>query len=100
MAKIKRLPSEAIISGFKKTIDFYVHDGQPCARSWPSSPGHRRSPGVQSTWPAFAAAAREWNNLSPEVQASYNRLAEGTGLSGRDLQERAYLTGLYRYPLP
>ena len=35
-----------------------------------------------------------------EVQQPYNRLAEGTGLSGRDMFTRSYLSGLYRYPTP
>ena len=49
-------------------------------------------------WSTFAV--KEWNNLSKAVQDAYNTLATDSGLSGRDMQIRAYLTGLYRYPTP
>jgi len=98
MAKIKALPAEHIIAGFKGKLDYYLHDGLACVRKWPRSPGHRRAPAVEAGWSAFAYAAAEWKNLSPEVQDSYNRMAEGTGLSGRDMFERAYLKGVYPYP--
>ncbi len=98
MAKITGMPSEAIISGFKGTLDFYIHDGQPCVRKWPASPGHRRSPAVEAQWPAFTYAAREWNNLSPAVREAYETMAEGTALAARDWFTRSYLAGIYRYP--
>ena len=110
MAKLKVLPHEAIISGFKGVIDFYINyqtrdpavrgPGVPCARRWPRSPGKRRAAAVEEQWPAFAYAASEWNNLSQEIQAAYNAMASGTGLSGRDMFTRSYLTGLYRYEYP
>ncbi|GAI00479.1 unnamed protein product [marine sediment metagenome] len=100
MAKLLALPSTAIIDGFKGTIDFYVHRGIPCARAWPKSPGKARSPAVMAQWPFFAYASKEWSHLSPIVQEAYNSLATNSGLSGRDMQVRAYLTGLYRYPTP
>ncbi|MBA7529921.1 hypothetical protein ES705_22120 [subsurface metagenome] len=50
-------------------------------------------------WPIFSFATKEWKNLSPAVQAAYNTLAQRSGLSGRDVQIRSYLSGLYRYPL-
>ena len=99
MAVLRYLPEEAIISGFKGKVDFYDYLGIHVARSWPRSPGHNRSPAVRATWPAFSYASREWSNLTPEVQAAYNALAGGSGLSGRDMQVRSYLSGLYRYPL-
>ena len=100
MARLTVLPHQDIIDGLKGTIDFYVHRGIPCARSWPKAPGKQRSPAVVAQWPAFSFATREWKNLSPAVQASYNTLATNSGLSGRDMQIRTYLTGLYRYPIP
>jgi len=100
MAKLKVLPHQAIIDGFKGKIDFYVHRGIPCARKWPRSPGRLRSQAVMSTWPAFAYAAGMWNELSPEIQDAYRAMASGTGLSGRDMFTRSYLTGLYRYEYP
>lgn len=98
MAKLEVMPRQAIISGFKGKIDYYVYMGTPCTRKWPRSPGHRRTPAVEAQWPAFTNASRLWTQLSPEVQAAYNALATGSGLSGRDMFSRSYLTGLYRYP--
>ena len=98
MSKLKVLPEEAIISGFKGKVDFYLHDGVPCARRWPRSPGHRRAPAVESQWPAFAYAAALWSRMDPETQAAYNAMATGSGMTGRDLSMRAYLSGLYPYP--
>jgi len=100
VAKITAFPSQGIIDGFKGTLDFYINMGIPCVRSWPKSPGKLRSEPVMRQWPAFAYSASEWNNLSTTVQAAYNRLAEGSGLSGRDMFTRAYLRGLYRYETP
>ncbi|MBA7580413.1 hypothetical protein ES708_22304 [subsurface metagenome] len=100
MAKLAVLPEAAIISGFKGKLDFYLHDGVPCVRAWPRPPRRARAPAVQAQWPAFSYAAKEWSNLSPQVQEAYRQLATGSGLSGRDMQVRAYLSGLYRYPTP
>ena len=37
MAKLIALPHQAIIDGFKGTIDFYVWKGLSVARKWPRS---------------------------------------------------------------
>ena len=100
VVRLTSLPHEDIIDGFKGNIDYYVHRGIPCARAWPKSPGRLRSAPVMAQWPIFAYAAQEWKKLSSVVQESYNKFATDSGLSGRDLHMRAYLTGLYRYPLP
>ena len=100
MAKLKVLPSQGIIDGFKGTVDFYVYMGLPVARTWPRRPNGERSPAVKAQWLPFAYAAKEWLNVSAFVQAAYERLATNSGLTGRDMQVRAYLTGLYRYPIP
>lgn len=110
MAKLNVLPSLAIIDGFKGVIDFYVNyqtrdpetrgPGVPCARRWPHSPGKRRAAAVEAQWPAFAYAAAHWNDLSQEIKDAYNEMASGTGLSGRDMFTRSYLTGLYPYEYP
>lgn len=95
MAKITRLPPTAIIGGFKGKVDFYIHCGQPCARSWPRSPGHDRAPTVEKGWPAFTWAAKNWNSLSPAVQEAYNHQAQGTNLTGRDLFVKGFITPTY-----
>lgn len=99
MALIKHMLGEKAISGFKGVIDFYYYMGIACARAWPKSPGRRRTPSVQAGWASFSYAAGEWNNLSPEVRRAYEELATGSALSGRDMFQRAYMSGLYRYPL-
>ncbi|GAH65825.1 unnamed protein product, partial [marine sediment metagenome] len=96
MAKIRRLPSQGIIDGFKGTLDFYFNMGIPYVRLWPKSPGKNRSEPVKAQWPAWAYVAKEWSNLSPAVQDAYRTLATNSGLSGRDMFTRSYLAGLYR----
>jgi len=100
MAKITQMPHQDIISGFKGVVDFYLWNGIPVARAWPKSPGSDRSPAVQAQWPLFTYAIREWPQLSKAVQDAYNKLATDSGMSGRDMMVRAYLQGLYRYPIP
>jgi len=93
MAKIKRLPSLAIIDGFKKTLDFYVHDGQACVRMWPRSPGRIRAPAVMAQWPLFSAAAKLWDQIPTDIRAAYEQMATDTGLSARDMFTRSYISG-------
>lgn len=100
MAILKVMPQQGIIDGFKGSVDFYFYMGLAVARAWPRSPGKVRSPSVEAQWPKFAYAAKEWLNLSSIVQDAYRKLATNSGLTGRDMQVRAYLTGLYRYPTP
>lgn len=100
MAKLTAMPHLGIIDGFKGAIDFYYYMGIAVARAWPKSPGRVRSPSVMAQWPSFTYASKEWNNLSDTVRRAYEILATNSGLTGRDMQVRAYLTGLYRYPIP
>jgi hypothetical protein len=100
MVVITSMPSEAIISGFKGTIDFYEYMGLAVARTWPRSPGRKRAPAVEAQWENWAYAAREWRNLSPTVQDAYRALGHSSGLSCRDLQVRGYLAGIYKYAIP
>ncbi|GAI39874.1 unnamed protein product [marine sediment metagenome] len=46
-----------------------------------------------STWSEFTEASRLWQSLSPFVQDAYNAMASDTGLTGRDMFQRSYLTG-------
>jgi len=99
MAKILRFPAQHVIDGLKGKLDFYVHDGQACVRTWPKSPGRVRAPAVMAQWAAFSAASRVWASMSPSVQAAYNHMAGSSRWSGRDLATRSYLANLYRYEL-
>lgn len=92
MAKITKMPSLAVIGGMKGVIDYYVHDGQPCARKWPRSPGHFRAPAVEAQWSAFTWAASNWNSLSPEVRDAYKTMASGTNMTGRDLFIKGFIS--------
>lgn len=98
LAKIKVFPAQHIIDGLKGKLDFYIHDGQPCVRRWPRPPTGERSPGVKEGWEPFTTASKLWAQLSPSVQDAYTKMAASSGLNGRDLQIRGYLTGMYRYP--
>ncbi|GAJ06058.1 unnamed protein product [marine sediment metagenome] len=93
MAKLTALPHQAIISGFKGKIDFYLYMGIPVARKWPRSPGHRRALSVEAQWPAFTIASRLWGEMSEQLQMAYSETATGTNMSGRDLSAKAYLSG-------
>ena len=95
MSKLTVLPHQAIIDGLKGKVDFYLWKGIPVARKWPRSPGRKRAAAVEAQWEKFTYAASEWNNLSVYVKDHYITMASGTGLSGRDLFTRSYLTGLY-----
>lgn len=95
MAKIQAFPGLATIDGFKGKLDYYVHDGQACVRTWPKSPGKKRTQAVMDQWPIFAWPAANWKSLSPYVQQAYTTLASGSGLSGRDFFMRAFIKGIF-----
>lgn len=96
MAKITRLPSQALISGLKGALDYYVWKGIPCVRKWPRSPGHNRSPLVEEQWPAFSYAAANWNSLAPYVQEAYKTTAAAASITGRDLFTKSFITDYFR----
>lgn len=100
MAIIKALPAMHIIDGFKGKLDFYVCRGIPCVRKWPKKITSERSPAVQSSWPLFTEASKLWNTLSDAVRESYNSMASGTGLTGRDMFMRSYLSGWKDFETP
>lgn len=93
MVKLAKLPTKAVIDGYKKHIDFYVHKGQPCARMWPKSPTLPRAPAVQVTINAFREAVALWNQVAPNIKTIYNDMAKPTSITGRDLFMRAYIHG-------
>ena len=98
MAKIKEMPSEAIIGGLKGKLDYYYWMGIAVCRSWPKSPGHSRSAAVSAQWPIWTYISKAWRDLAPELRDLYNRQASGTTLSGRDLFTRSYISGAFAYP--
>lgn len=98
MAKIAKLPSEAVISGFKGKVDFYLWKDIPCARSWPRAPTGTRAPGVVAAQLPFTDAVHLWNQLSPEIKEAYNSFATTTTLTGRDWFIRGYIAGIFKKP--
>ena len=95
MAKLTALPSLEVINGFKGTIDYYLHDGVPCARKWPCSPGHFRTPAVMAGWVPFTYAAQHWTDLPLELKEAYNTMAVGTPLTGKDIFIKGYLSNAH-----
>jgi len=93
MAKLGALPAQAIISGFKSVIDFYVRDGVAIARRWPRPRTTGFNAQERAQWPIFADAVSLWNTLDPDVRASYNTMASGSSLSGRDMMIKMYING-------
>ncbi|MBA7633183.1 hypothetical protein ES703_40745 [subsurface metagenome] len=100
MARLLTLPSQAIIDGFKCKVDFYVHRGIPCARTWPRSPGQARTPAVEAQWPVFSTVAKLWPQLSVPVKEAYEEMTLGTNLTGKDMLVRGYISGTLRFYIP
>jgi len=98
MGKLTAMPRQAIIDGFKGKIDFYDWKGITCFRSWPRKIGPVRAPAVMAQWLAFSYIAGKWLLLTAEMRASYEKMADGTGLTGRDFFTRSYLSGLFDVP--
>lgn len=96
MAKLIAFPSQAIISGLKGKIDFYVWKGILCVRKWPRSPGHKRAPGVEAQWSTFAWASANWNSLSPYVQAAYKDTSQESTLTARDQFTKSFISDYFR----
>jgi hypothetical protein len=94
MAKVTRLPSQAVIDSFKGVLDFYVYLGVPCVRSWPRRVGTDRSPAVKAQYPNFTSASRSWSQMSQHIHDAYNSLASDSGISGRDLSIASMISGI------
>jgi hypothetical protein len=95
MAKIAAMPDRTTIDGLKGTLDFYVHRGIPCVRSWPRWQLKVRSPAVQATAANFAAVASVLKLACPEVIAAAKWMATGTLLTWKDVYTSILLGGTY-----
>lgn len=100
MAILKHMVALKVIGGFRGVIDFYYHEGIPCARTWPRSPGKKRSPEVMAQWPVFTAATQLWSELSDEVRIAYEDMAKVTNLTDKDMFFRGYISGILRFYVP
>ena len=95
MAKLDALPALAIINGFKGTIDFYIHRGIPCARSWPRPPSGPRSPAVQAAGANFAQIAKGMFLAAPEVISAAKTMAIDSPQTWKDVYTSILLGGTY-----
>ena len=88
MAKLTKMPSQAIISLFAGTLDFYVWKGIPCVRTWPRKPQMPRAPAVKTAYELFGYFATELSATPANILARSQALAVGTAWTWRDLRYR------------
>ncbi len=94
MVVLKKMPSKAIIDGFKGAVDFYLMRRTPVARKWPVY--HPREPhqaeGVNQQ--AFAYVNKIAKTLPTYIIDQYKRMAQNTPFTWKDLLVRAYMKGI------
>lgn len=100
MAVLAKMPNEAIISGFKGSVDFYFWKGRACARRWPQAPAGIRSPAVVAAQLPFIEAIRLWGLASKEVKDAYKAASAATSYSGYELFIQGYIKGIYHRDRP
>jgi len=94
MARIDRLPSTAIIDGFKGTLDFYMYKDTAVVRKWPSWTKREPHPDEKVNQDAFAYINKLAASLPSYIQDQYRTMAAGTPFTWKDLLVRAYMKGL------
>ena len=92
MAKLLALPEQDIIDGVKGTLDFYVHRGIPCCRSWPQYPPRNPTYLEALAQANFATIMQNFALLPAYLRDAYNRMGAGTPVIGRDVAVRLYLS--------
>lgn len=98
MAKLKSFVGQKVIDGFKGTIDFYIHDGVQCARTWPRSQGKSQTQSSVAQQPMFSYVQKLRPQVSLAVYDAYYNLARDCGLHIWDWFMRGYYGNIYRYP--
>lgn len=94
MARLLKLPEQAIIDGFKGAIDFYVYKGIPCARKWPHWKPRQPTPAERANQEAFAYINKLAGSLPKATIDAFKAMAQGTPLTWKDLLVRGYMRGL------
>ena len=94
MARLTALPEQAIIDGFKGTVDFYYNNGIPCARKWPHWAKRKPYPAERANQEAFAYAAKMWKDLPEYLKLLYIDMSAGGRFSGFDVYMKCYMCGL------
>ncbi len=95
MARLRRMPSQVIIDGFKGTIDFYLYMGIPVARKWPIWRPREPYAVERSNQDDFARINKAYSTLPVEILTAYKTLAQGTPFTGKDLMVRSFMRGLW-----
>ena len=90
MAKLTAIPALQIIKGFRGIIDFYVHDGQACARKWPTKGKTSRTPGVIAASQVFAYVQRYTTNPDPLFRLFATMAAADAPSTWRDITLVSY----------
>ena len=85
MVKLLQLPSLQIIKGFRGKVDFYVHDGQACARKWPTKGKTARTPGVIAASQVFAYVQQYTKDPDPLFRLFADMAAADAPSTWRDI---------------
>ena len=91
MARLRRMPSEAIIDAFKGKLDFYYCMGIPCVRKWPHWPKRVPTPIEKANQDSFAYCAKSWTDLPEYLKEMYRQCAATTNLTARDIFTACYM---------
>lgn len=94
MAVLDKLPSAAIIRGYKGTLDFYLWKGIACVRSWPHWQPRTPYATESRNQADFAYINRLWSTLPENVQALYRDMAVGTPYTAKDVLVISYMKGI------
>lgn len=94
MVVLKKLPSQAIVDGFKGTVDFYMYKDTACARSWPRYYPRDPTAPERANQDAFAYVNQVARDLPVFIVDQYKRMAASTPFSWKDLIVRAYISGI------
>lgn len=94
MVVLARLPEQAIIDGFKGTVDFYMYKDTACARSWPHYYPRTPTAPERANQDAFAYINRVARDLPPYILDQFKRMAQSTPFTWKDLLVRSYIRGI------
>jgi len=100
MAKLLKLPEQAIIDGLSGVLDFYVihlnptlDKGIPVCRSWPRYKPETRTAASADASRYFAYANKMAAFMPESIKAAYANTLAGSRLTWKDMMVRMYLKG-------